>query len=273
VLKLSAELTASCNRPEWGTVNPVSGLARISCWDSVADASGAGARQGRFRGTQCSDTACNSEPCARVACNVGEVYTVECPAHCSALPDKLGGAVIGSGADDNPFMDLSSICRAAIAAGVSNDDETSIVSFKIVEPVRSYRGDPQTARRGIPTLDYANAQPIKGGSGFWYGVRAFVFVPAGQAIQVAQAPAPGGDQLGHMALRGSGDVSGALTKAAAAPTAATPPEAARLAAEAAPPATAARAETPGAPSPTTLAASDDVSGGVTVTPVSIVSEG
>ena len=65
-----------------------------------------------------------------------QVYTVECPIGCAS--QQLGGAVYGGGTTNNPFMDLSSVCRAALAAGVSRNEETSIVAFKIVAPTALY---------------------------------------------------------------------------------------------------------------------------------------
>jgi hypothetical protein len=95
-------------------------------------------------------------------------------------------------------MDLSSVCRAAIAAGVSNDKESSIVAFKIVDPPKSYTGVPESKRQRLTTLDYKNAA-VKFGGGSWYGLRAFVFVPANEAILVFKRAAAGGEG-GHMAL-------------------------------------------------------------------------
>jgi len=176
---------------EWGHVNPVSGMQRVTCADSLADASGNDAPKGRFWGVSAS-----GEPCARTACNAGEIYQVECPPGC--LKQELGGAVFGQGTTSNPFMDLSSICRAAIAAEVSNDKETSIVAFRVVDPTQSYQGVPETDSQKLGTLDYQDAEP-KFGGGSWYGVRGFVFVPADEVIQVSKASAPGGEG-GHMVL-------------------------------------------------------------------------
>ena len=100
--------------------------------------------------------------------------------------------------EENPFMDLSSVCRAAIAAGVSNDKESSIVAFKIVDPPKSYTGVPESKGQRLTTLDYKNAAR-KFGGGSWYGLRAFVFVPASEAILVFKKAAEGGEG-GHMAL-------------------------------------------------------------------------
>jgi hypothetical protein len=96
---------------------------------------------------------------------VGEVYAVECPAQC--LKEQLGGAVFGAGTKENPFMDVSSVYRAAVATGVSNDKESSIVTFKIVDPPKSYTGAPECKRRPLTTLDYKNATG-KFGGGSWY---------------------------------------------------------------------------------------------------------
>ena len=176
---------------EWGNVNPVSGMQRVTCSDSLSDASGNDAFKGRFWGASAA-----GEPCAETACNKGEVYQVECPPGC--LKQELGGAVFGLGSAKNPFMDLSSICRAAIVAQVSNDEETSIVAFKVVDPAKSYTGVSETGAQKLSTLDYRDAQPKYAG-GSWYGMRAFVFVPASETIQVSNAAAPGGEG-GHMAL-------------------------------------------------------------------------
>jgi hypothetical protein len=72
----------------------------------VADSSGNGAAKNRFWGGTLAGKSssevdacapgepCNN-PCARSACNVGEVYAIECPARC--LKEQLGGDVFGAG--------------------------------------------------------------------------------------------------------------------------------------------------------------------------------
>jgi len=201
---------------EWGSVNPETGMQRLTCSDSVADSSGNGAPKNRFWGgplvgkssgevQACAPGEPCNDPCARSACNVGEVYAVECPVQC--LKEQLGGAVFGAGTKENPFMDLSSVCRAAIAAGVSNDKDSNIVTFKIVDPPKSYTGAPESKRQRLTTLDYKNATG-KFGGGSWYGLRAFVFVPASEAIWVVKEAASGGED-GHMAFSDEQSMNGA----------------------------------------------------------------
>jgi len=201
------EHQAAFSHFEWGTVNPVSGLQRLTCSDSLADASGNSAPKNRLWGgplagktdvevDSCAPGQPCNDPCARSACNVGEVYTVECPSNC--LKQELGGAVFGAGTEQNPFMDLSSVCRAALAAGVSNDAETNIVAFEVVDGAHSYLGASESKKQLLTTLDYSDVKPKYAG-GSWYGVRAFKFVPASEAIQVSKRLAPGGEGS-HMAL-------------------------------------------------------------------------
>ena len=76
-------------------MNNKTGVPRVSCEDSVAWGSYSPLMVARFQG------------------KIGAKYTVECPDGCQ----KSQGAVYGC----NPFMDESSICKAAMAAGVFNN--------------------------------------------------------------------------------------------------------------------------------------------------------
>ena len=59
---------------EWGFVNPDSGMQRLTCADSIADASGNGAPKGRFWGQGGGAQVKEADgECAGKACNVGEV--------------------------------------------------------------------------------------------------------------------------------------------------------------------------------------------------------
>jgi hypothetical protein len=130
---------------QWGTVNPVNAVMRLDCTDSVMDASSNGARMNRLWGTQYTQgdfvDACGPgddcrDPCAYQMCNEHHSYTVECPPGCAAR----AGPVFGAGTSDNPFLDASSVCGAALAQGIARDDAPTLVTLKIIAPVRAYKG-------------------------------------------------------------------------------------------------------------------------------------
>jgi len=98
---------------QWGTTNPATGMMRVDCGSNIA-------RDTRFHG------------------NVGDSYTVECPAHCA----HYGAPVYGC----ETFMDPTSICRAAIARRTLGHQNSGIVHFKLVEPIKKY-----PACVGMPT--------------------------------------------------------------------------------------------------------------------------
>ena len=149
---------------QWGTKNPVTGTPRVDCADSVADASSNGADARRFLG---------HVKCAQEPCNAGTVFTVECPPGCA----RRGGEILGGGTRKNPFMDLSSICKAAIVSGLAgHGDAPSLVSFEVVEPASSYAG---VTHSGITTLDYTPGKSLAAARSHGYGSRAFVVLREG----------------------------------------------------------------------------------------------
>jgi len=94
------------------------GLMLLQCSDSVA--------WGKWGST-------NYSLVERFHAAPGTRFTVECPTRCvSALP-MLYGCNMG------PYMDVSAICKAAVAAGVAGDKELSIFTFVIDEPREKYK--------------------------------------------------------------------------------------------------------------------------------------
>jgi hypothetical protein len=135
---------------QWGSVNPVNHVMRLDCTDSVMDASSNGAPKNRLWGSHFSKAdmvdACGPgdecrDSCAYQMCNEGAQYTVECPPGCAAR----AGPVFGGGTAANPFLDASSVCGAAVAQGIARNDAPTILTLKIVNPVRSYRGETRGA--------------------------------------------------------------------------------------------------------------------------------
>ncbi|KAJ1477571.1 hypothetical protein T484DRAFT_1820844, partial [Baffinella frigidus] len=117
---------------QWGAKNPVTGTPRVDCSDSLADASTNGAAADRFLSpSDCASAA------GGAACGVGRTFTVECPPGCV----RRGGEVFGAGTRSNPFMDLSSICKAALVSGLAGGNSSpSLVTFEVVAPAASYTG-------------------------------------------------------------------------------------------------------------------------------------
>jgi hypothetical protein len=155
---------------QWGTENPVNKVMRLDCTDSVMDSSANGAPLNRLWGSQHADDhagavdACGpgdacKDPCAYSICNKGHKYTVECPPGCAART----GPVFGGGTLSNPFMDASSVCGAALAAGLARNDAPSILTLTIVEPVASYTGTtfPPPAH-GVAPAHGASAAHVQG---------------------------------------------------------------------------------------------------------------
>uniref|UniRef100_A0A7S4JFE5 Uncharacterized protein n=1 Tax=Guillardia theta TaxID=55529 RepID=A0A7S4JFE5_GUITH len=143
---------------QWGTRNPLTGVMRLDCSDSLMDAGSNGARPDRLwsknrpltgypdpcgPGDPCRD------PCAYQPCNVGETFVVECPPGCAVR----AGMVIGGGTVDNPFMDASSICSAALTAGVGREDGSSLITLRVVPAVREYAGV-RGGARSVTSIDY-----------------------------------------------------------------------------------------------------------------------
>ncbi|EKX49245.1 hypothetical protein GUITHDRAFT_104774 [Guillardia theta CCMP2712] len=108
----------------WGLKNPVTGVDRAQCGDSVG--------WGSWGST-------DKEAVNRFHGQVGQTYTVECPDGCDNA-----GPVWGCGT----FLDDSSICKAAILMGMASKDKSSVVSFQLVEPLMQY---PDCKKNGIST--------------------------------------------------------------------------------------------------------------------------
>jgi len=95
---------------DWGTVNPETGIMRANCEDSVA-----WGNYGAF----------DPGLVARFHGDIGQKFTVECPDSCRKARASIWGC--------NPFMDESSICKAALGMNrITNDG--GLVSFQIVPP-------------------------------------------------------------------------------------------------------------------------------------------
>ena len=93
-----------------GTVNPETGIMRANCEDSVA-----WGNYGAF----------DPGLVARFHGDIGQKFTVECPDSCRKARASIWGC--------NPFMDESSICKAALGMNrITNDG--GLVSFQIVPP-------------------------------------------------------------------------------------------------------------------------------------------
>lgn len=136
---------------DWGFVNPVTNVSRVSCSDTVANgADGYGRHLPGFE-----------ELVTRFHGPVGATFVVECPAHCG----HYGAPVYGPGdgsfhdtdcsglGDHSPmaaFMDDSSICRAAIAMRELGHQSSGLVVFRIVEPIPVYPACNEMPRRQLP---------------------------------------------------------------------------------------------------------------------------
>jgi hypothetical protein len=109
-------------------VDPRTRLMLLQCSDSVAMGSW-GSREkdevDRFQGV------------------VGERYTVECPTRCLGAVTGVYGCGLG------PYMDISSICKAAIAAGLTAEKEVGMVTFVLGEPKREYVGCPMYGKKYV----------------------------------------------------------------------------------------------------------------------------
>jgi hypothetical protein len=82
-----------------GVMNPETGMPRVLCDDSVA-----WGKYGSFE----------PDLVNRFHGEIGQRYTVECPDNC-----RKGGPVWGC----NPFLDESSICKAAVGMGKFSNDK------------------------------------------------------------------------------------------------------------------------------------------------------
>ena len=81
--------------------------------------------------------------------NVGDRYTVECPTSCTQATAQVFGCGLG------PYLDESSICKAAVGASLIGDDIGGMVTIELVPPVQFY---PACSMRGFNDLD----DPSKG---------------------------------------------------------------------------------------------------------------
>eukprot|EP00960_Hanusia_phi_P069139 767011-Hanusia_phi.AAC.1 len=111
--KIRSRVSELASRPN----QQYAGLPLLHCHDSVA--------WGSFYATTQAEA-------DRFHGNVGQTYTVACPRHCSLTDGHIYGC--GSG----PYLDESSICRSALGAGLAGNEEISIVTFTLVEPVEKY---------------------------------------------------------------------------------------------------------------------------------------
>jgi hypothetical protein len=99
----NASLTNALFDQDWGTVNPETGMVRVHCDDSVA-----WGNYGAF----------NAVLIARFQGALGQKFTVECPDNCIKMQTA---SVWGC----NPFMDESSICKAALGLGLITNEVPS----------------------------------------------------------------------------------------------------------------------------------------------------
>jgi len=81
--------------------------------------------------------------------NVGDRYSVECPKSCSMANTRIYGCGIG------PYLDDSSICKAAVGLKLIADDRGGVVTFEMVDPIDFY---PSCTLHGLNDLD----DPSKG---------------------------------------------------------------------------------------------------------------
>jgi len=75
---------------------------------------------------------------------VGDRYTLECPRSCSQANARIYGCGLG------PYMDESSICKAAVGLKLIGDDVGGVVTIELVEPQAEYKG---CSLRGVNDLD------------------------------------------------------------------------------------------------------------------------
>ena len=76
--------------------------------------------------------------------SVGDRYSVECPRSCSMADRSIYGCGLG------PYLDESSICKAAVGLKLIGDDTGGMVTFELVEPIDFY---PACTLRGLNDLD------------------------------------------------------------------------------------------------------------------------
>ena len=121
----------------WGTRNPLTGVPRVECIDTVAD--------GAKDANQFDDSKDAIKLRERFQGKVGDTYTVECPKNCGATGGSRA-TLFGCGT----FLDSSSICKAALAEAKLGTRTSGYVSFKIVEPVEEYLGCRKSAFQAVP---------------------------------------------------------------------------------------------------------------------------
>lgn len=145
--------TTELFRAKRGTFDERTGIMLLQCSDSVQWGSYASkdpALVERFHGV------------------VGQRYTVECPTYCVLAEPGVYGC--GKG----PYMDASSICKAAIGAGVAGNKEISTFTFQIEEPLPTYDSCEVYGKKyisAIPPGDSAernNKIRITGYNWHWY---------------------------------------------------------------------------------------------------------
>ena len=127
----------------WGLVNPATGIPRVECGDSVAD--------GAFDAGEYDESSAIAALKTRFHAAVNTTFVVECPA-CKASGTR--SLVYGCG----PFLDSSSICRAATMEGKLGLAHPGLVAFTLVEPVKDYQGCQKMAYDDIldPTAAYSS---------------------------------------------------------------------------------------------------------------------
>ena len=94
---------------------------------------------------------------------VGDRFTVECPPGCAVAEARIYGCELG------PFMDETSICKAAVASQLIGDNTGGIVTFELVEPIASYKA---CSQNGLNDLDEPaaghNIFPMETNKWIWY---------------------------------------------------------------------------------------------------------
>jgi hypothetical protein len=121
----------------WGTRNPLTGVQRVECIDTVAD--------GAKDANQFDDSKDAIRLRERFQGDVGDTYTVECPKNCGATGGSRA-TLFGCGT----YLDSSSICKAALAEAQLGTRTSGYVSFKIVDPVEEYPGCRKDAFQAVP---------------------------------------------------------------------------------------------------------------------------
>jgi len=138
----SAARTTELFRANRGTFDERTGILLLQCSDTVqwgSYQSKDSALVGRFHG------------------EVGKRYTVECPTYCIQAETNVYGC------NNGPYMDTSSICKAAIAAGVAGNKEISTFTFRITEPVQEYEACQAKGKKYLGAIPLADAAASNNG--------------------------------------------------------------------------------------------------------------